>query len=751
MNRAELERRAALWRRHHAVRASTWGLAAGLAAAALAVRSAPGLAAALGILIAAAVTGLLRRRTSPVSAEVIAAQLNRLCPTLEESAGLWLRDAAALPLLEQLQLRRLEAAWAALPDRATLACPPPRALHPALLAASAAAFALVTLHLWPTPTRPSAAVVASGSPPAPPAAARPAALALRHISLEIVPPAYLSAAPRRLEVLDGEVPEGSSVTWDLGFDGEPAAVALSSARDPRPLTATALGGGRFRVTATLTDTLLYQVALTRPDGTRVVLPELHVLKVLRDQPPRLAWLEPARARTLVDPASGPAQIAVSLTATDDHAVDSVTLVATVAKGTGEGVKFREQEITLPRLDGSAPAGATFGRTLDLLALGLEPGDELYFHAVAADRRTPAPNRTRSETRFVVLRGPDTALAEPGLALAGVNRLPQYFRSQRQLIIDTERLLADRPRLTDAQFRERSDDIGVDQKLLRLRYGQFLGEEFEPTTGSAPREAQMMALAGTLRGAPRAAMNQAAAIERAVEAQHQHPTPVERENRPLTFEEIAAPHVHRHDIPEAATFFGEEVKASLRAVLAAMWEAETHLRTARPDAALPAEHRALELLKALQQSDRIYVKRVGNESAPLKIDERRLRGELDAIPTRATGPAPAAPPDADATAVRAALSALTPAGGSPLPDDVVVRVEARLVAAALEQPALYVPALELWRRRATGLSSEEQATLRQSLWRLAPPARATPDRSPEVAPNLARTYFDALQAEGGGAR
>ena len=64
----------------------------------------------------------------------------------------------------------------------------------------------------------------------------------------------------------------------------------------------------------------------------------------------------------------------------------------------------------------------------------------------------------------------------------------------------------------------------------------------------------------------------------------------------------------------------------------MWEAEGMLRTMRPAEALPSENRALEILKALQQSARAYVQRVGFEAAPLKVDERRLKGDLDASRT-----------------------------------------------------------------------------------------------------------------------
>jgi hypothetical protein len=464
--------------------------------------------------------------------------------------------------------------------------------------------------------------------------------------------------------------------------------------------------------------------------------------MLRDHPPRVTWQEPAASRTVVDPAAGAPLVPIRVSVTDDYGVDRVILVMTVARGTGEAVKFREQEVSFERLAG----GAAFGRTLDLISLGLEPGDELYFHAIASDHRSPLPNRTRSETRFVVLRGPDTELAAPPVGLAGINRLPQYFRSQRQLIIDTERLVAAQSTLDETVFRQQSEEIGVDQKLLRLRYGQFLGEEFEPVGSGAPKEAQAMALAGALRGSAREALNRAGAVERAVEAQHLHPPPTDREGRPLTMEEIMAPFVHVHDNAEAATLFDTHVKTALRAVLAAMWEAEGFLRTGRPADALPAEHRALELLKALQQADRVYVKRVGHEPAPIKIDERRLRGELDAIPKSARSTVGSPPPDKSVTALATALEALLgAASGTTMPEETVRLAEAQLVARAQEHPESFLSALEIWRRRSLPLSPSDRAALQQALWRMLPPATAAPHRSVDPAPALARKYFDALQA------
>jgi hypothetical protein len=750
VNRTELERRAQLWQRHRTLRTSALAGTFGLLVASVLVRTAPAAAIIGAVVTLVLTTHFLRRRTRTVTAATLAAHLNRLCPALEESAGLWLREPSTLTLVETLQLRRLNRAWDALPDRAILGGPRAGALRPAVGLCFAAALALVGAVLWPHANVPAPLGV---QPPRvvsipPPASTVPA---LRAAALLIEPPSYLGESSRRVEGLDTEVPEGSVVTWELAITGDATGVSLLIARRKDPVIAEAMGGGRFRVRMTIAETQLYQLSIDRDGGKTTIWPELHVVKAIRDLPPRLTWQEPAASRTVVDPAAGPPLVAVRLGAVDDHGVGGVTLVMTVAKGSGEGVKFREQEITLDRLGNVAATGASFGHTLDLAALGLEPGDELYFHAIAIDRRTPLPNRTRSETRFVALRGPATELAAPPVGLAGINRLPQYFRSQRQLIIDTELLVAERARLTEEVFRERSEEIGIDQKLLRLRYGQFLGEEFEPASSGAPKEAQGMALAGALRGQSRETLSRAAAVERAVEAQHVHPPAVDRGGRPPTVEELMAPFMHVHDNAEAATLFDTHVKTALRAVLAAMWDAEGFLRTGRPAEALPAENRALELLKALQQADRVYVKRVGHEPAPIKIDERRLRGELTAIPKRAQETALARTQNADVAAVATALAAFGDAAMSTVPDEIATVVEAQLVAKAQERPEAYLAALELWRRRATSPATGDRAALRQVLWSLLPPASETPHRRDEAAPAIARRYFESLGVNPGRAQ
>ena len=73
----------------------------------------------------------------------------------------------------------------------------------------------------------------------------------------------------------------------------------------------------------------------------------------------------------------------------------------------------------------------------------------------------------------------TTAVDAGL---GVDLMPEYFRSQRQIIIDSEKLLRERKAIPKETFNSRSNSLAYDQKVLRLRYGEFLGEEFESGIG-----------------------------------------------------------------------------------------------------------------------------------------------------------------------------------------------------------------------------------------------------------------------------
>src|SRR5690606_20592372 len=90
-------------------------------------------------------------------------------------------------------------------------------------------------------------------------------------------------------------------------------------------------------------------------------------------------------------------------------------------------------------------------------------------------RFPEPNFSRSDTYFINYVD-STGVDEQELIGMAIHVMPEYFRSQRQIIIDTENLIATKKSKSEKEFNSTSNEIGSDQKLLRIRYGQYLGEE-----------------------------------------------------------------------------------------------------------------------------------------------------------------------------------------------------------------------------------------------------------------------------------
>ena len=251
-----------------------------------------------------------------------------------------------------------------------------------------------------------------------------------------------------------------------------------------------------------------------------------------------------------------------------------------------------------------------------------------------DNRQPEANFTKSDTYFIVYRD-TTQMEESELATMAVNRMPEYFRSQRQIIIDTEKLIAKRKKLPAKEFNSTSNEIGFDQKVLRLRYGQFMGEEFETNIGGGPGEFRPDDHAddgGSLEGFMHKhdTEEEHAAVVEAPRHDHGPTTPADQQD-PLAA--LMEQYVHAHDDAEVNTFHEQSTRSLLKMALEQMWQSELHLRLYEPEKALPFENKALEYLKTAQQKARTYVKKSGFDPPPLKIKETRLTGELDKINPR----------------------------------------------------------------------------------------------------------------------
>lgn len=367
----------------------------------------------------------------------------------------------------------------------------------------------------------------------------------------------------------------------------------------------------------LNQSSIFQIEYKQNDSLISLKPE--VLEVLKDKAPILSSnLKENRYEIKWEDLSD--DFNLDLTIQDDYGIVSTDIIMTLSRGEGESVRFREMKQSISGISTNLKQ-QQIAISLPLDTFSLEPGDELYFYFSAMDNKRPKANTGRTDVYFISIA--DTVESEPveyeGFALTNE---AEYFKSQRQIIIDTEKLLKEKTQISQEEFEERSNVIGADQKLLRLRYGVFLGEEYETTGG--------------LGEVDHSGHNHGDLGEDHEEGDHEdHDSESNFSNHIFNETPELEAYVHAHDESELSTFLDANVKAKLKEALTNMWEAELFLRTYKPKEALPFEYKALKLIKEVKRASRIYVERMGFEPPPIDEEKKRLTGDLDKIDAKST--------------------------------------------------------------------------------------------------------------------
>ena len=458
--------------------------------------------------------------------------------------------------------------------------------------------------------------------------------AFQSATVQIQSPAYTRLPVINSSDLNVAALVSSQLTWRIQFsDARNLSVRLVNSRGQElPFRTTGdgfvhqdrlLNSGLYAIKAywhapTGRDSVVYQSDFYRLEATPDLAPKIEPVSK-----------ELYQFHSVKDPAT----LTIAAKISDDFSVSNAFIVATVARGSGESVKFREVRMLLGSTNFRE---AKLTKTLDLKALNFAPGDELYYYWAAFDNRQPEPNFTKSDTYFIVYK--DTTQAEEGeLATMAVNIMPEYFRSQRQIIIDTEKLIAKRKKTVSQVFKNTSNEIGFDQKVLRLRYGQFLGEEFETSAGGGHIELTNDngdPLAGFVHDHDKGEGDEDEAGHKEDDHHEAHDhdhggSPVNADKDPVAA--LMEQYVHAHDNAETNTFHEQSTRSLLKMALEQMWQSELHLRLYEPEKALPFEQKALQYLKLSQQKARSYVKKTGFDPPPIKEKELRLTGELKNVP------------------------------------------------------------------------------------------------------------------------
>jgi hypothetical protein len=291
---------------------------------------------------------------------------------------------------------------------------------------------------------------------------QPGATLLR---VTVIPPAYTRRAavttdnPVQVQALDG-----STIRLHVPGAGMPVQL-VEPGREPQMFGSTA-EGAVLEFSARRS-----RVFLLRPVNAESVAgsERLVQLQVRQDARPIVTIDRPGRD-LLFGTASG--SIPIVITARDDLNLAAVMLRYTRIAGSGETFTFEEGELPL-RISptGPAPSRAATG-TLVLDHLKLEDGDTLVYRALARDDR-PGADPATSES-FLIEIGKRGEASSTGFLLPD-DRARQGL-SQQMLIIKTERLRAERPKLTAEAALEQSRLLAVEQRMVRAEFLFMTGGE-----------------------------------------------------------------------------------------------------------------------------------------------------------------------------------------------------------------------------------------------------------------------------------
>lgn len=415
------------------------------------------------------------------------------------------------------------------------------------------------------------------------------AISIESFRVRVVPPAYTGLS---VEEVAGDAPvralAGSQVEVELTASGRFERAALSFGGATTQMRA--LGEGRYGGSFIVHASGAFEARLIS-DNAQTPAPVVRAIEVYADAQPEARITEPASDQLLRGVPQSP--VPVRWTARDDLGLADVTLKYIKSRGEGDAAQFTNGVIALGSVERGSLREWRGAASLDLVRLGMQPGDTLVYWLEARDRNPNANNLGRSATLAIAIIAPEPV--KLNLGDLGPNEIGRFLLSQRMIIIHTEKLHNERARLTREELNRRAQEIASEQRDFKNSFNDFIklegaGEERQDANSTAPESVE----------------------DRVQEAN------AERTD------------VHMHGIPEPPQGTPDNVRDMIYAIRA-MWDAEDALSLSDTAKALVFEREALTRLKRAQLAVR-YVPPVFARSKPIDL-KRRYAGELNEIKTR----------------------------------------------------------------------------------------------------------------------
>lgn len=454
--------------------------------------------------------------------------------------------------------------------------------------------------------------------------------------VEVYRPEYSVTSPEERvfkgENLDIVALSGSDVLWEFTFSQHQFDYYLVFSNGER-YRLDRHSNNRFRIKKKIIHSVAYHIDVVANDGEIINkgkrISQIYTIKSIADKAPKIRFITPKNTVTELNKTYG-SSMSTQVHISDDFAISHVEILASIAKGSGESVKFRDQTFKFD-FQQSIDNQMHYFKQWNLQALKMEPGDELYFTVVASDNRLPEPQQTRSETKIIRWLDDD----QEGIIADGIviDFMPEYFKSQRQIIIETIELIEDKSTLAKDRFVELSELLGVAQSELKEKYGQYLGDESEGVHNVDIDSEHALPDIHIIddHGGSNAVITASEHHEEvSTTDEHHHDAAPSSENLDRSGRmALINQYGHNHEDSDVGVMTSDDPRAFMKKSLENMWQAELHLMLSEPSKALPFEQKALMFLKRAKKAERIYVKRLGFEPPPV-TEQRRYQGELTDI-------------------------------------------------------------------------------------------------------------------------
>ena len=280
---------------------------------------------------------------------------------------------------------------------------------------------------------------------------------VKKIDVEYRFPAYTGLAPQAQEDAGDVVAlRGTEVRLKVTPTMKVAAGRLKIGEAaPRDMAVEA--DGTLSASFTVAEEGFYRIELPRREGGMQAGSPDYTIDVVADQPPSVTMRKPGRDAKV----TSIEEVFTELEAEDDYGVGRAELVYSVNGA---------PEKTVVLHAGRARKTLSAGHTFFLEELALEPGDFISYFARAADQGQPAQTTT-TDIYFMEVRpfGREYRQADqrpPGGGGGGGGTDDALSFQQRQIIAATFKLVRDRSRIADKQYREDLGTLAVAQGRLQ---------------------------------------------------------------------------------------------------------------------------------------------------------------------------------------------------------------------------------------------------------------------------------------------